>query len=188
MILKFRDRETAFLHLMYVIKTVLSQNIHQRQYLVCFDIDDTVISESDAIVCGQMFFHYVAKLPNVHLIFVTARKAKSRVRTRQILSQFGMDDYEHLFMFPDHIKRTPSSISTFKTKAMCEACIVHDYRLISMIGNAWLDLIPQTLEHEITTCKNQEGNQGDLCSFMITGQLPIRLKLGKLYGQYVYCQ
>lgn len=82
---------------------------------VVFDIDDTIISESDDNVIESIASVYTfCKINGVPIYIITARVESTRKDTEKSLRDRGFDEYETLFMIPDD---EDVSVGEFKLRA-----------------------------------------------------------------------
>ena len=140
-VLRFSSRMCAIYTLCRWIKRIAQQVDPDTQFLVCLDLDDTVLRGNRLLKSGHALYSTLQQCPNIHLIFVTARLESLRDVTKTALERTNMTNYEYLFMFPDKTPRNSHTVSSFKMHSVEFAAMTHSYKVLALIGDSWSDLV-----------------------------------------------
>lgn len=133
----FHRESIAPLSLSILQSTVAKSQSHN--FAVVFDIDDTLVDESEVPLPSIINIYLEALRMGIHVFLVTARSESYRKPTINMLHSKGIREYRRLYMIPDDYKSTFEEIARFKRIARDH--IAKNFSLIGSFGDMWSDHI-----------------------------------------------
>jgi hypothetical protein len=112
------------------------------KFMICMDIDNTIMKKHTPISSGVLVYNMICSLPNVQLIFVTARTEKMRKITEADLLTHDITKYNKLYMYPTSLPRSANDVAHFKMKCVEEYSTTYECNTLALIGDSWGDLVP----------------------------------------------